>query len=76
MKLLSNGGVKMNLKRLQDKIVEQNLTQDYIAQELGINKSTLYRKVKRGTNGFTIGEVGQIKSILELSTEETMDIFF
>ncbi|MFD1464988.1 XRE family transcriptional regulator [Lapidilactobacillus mulanensis] len=66
----------MNLKRLQDKIVEQNLTQDYIAQELGINKSTLYRKVKRGTNGFTIGEVGQIKSILELSTEETMDIFF
>lgn len=66
----------MNLKRLQDKIVEQNLTQDYIAQELGINKSTLYRKVKRGTNGFTISEVGQIKSILELSTEETMDIFF
>lgn len=46
-----------------------------IAEHLEINRGTLYKKVSQITD-FTRAEVQEIKEFLNLSTQETMSIFY
>lgn len=53
----------------------RNITQERLSNELGINPTTLNRKMS-GESDFFRHEIQQIKSILDLSTEEMISIFF
>lgn len=60
---------------LKEKIAAANLTQDLLAAKIGMNPSTLYRKIKSGGAGFTVGEVHRIVDELHLTDVEAQNIF-
>ena len=65
----------MNIQKLKGKITERGLNVESLAAEIGIDKSTLYRKLNAGEK-FTIGDAQKIKESLALTDEEANDIFF
>lgn len=65
----------MNIQKLKGKIVEMGFSREALATEIGIDKSTLYRKMECGEK-FTIGEAQKIKDALSLSDEDVSAIFF
>ena len=64
----------MNINKLRGKIVEQGLTVADLADEIGVDKATLYRKLKN--ESFSIKEAGRISKTLGLSGEDATAIFF
>ncbi|MBE9387876.1 helix-turn-helix domain-containing protein [Vagococcus salmoninarum] len=66
----------VNIDKLKGKIRELQTTQECLADEIGINKSTLYRKFKNGGDTFEIWEVQKIVEFLKLSDDEVKHIFF
>lgn len=67
--------VKVN--KLKAKVVERGLTVGEVAEQLGINRSTLYRKMRDQTGkSFTVKEVQHLSTILQLTTTEIQDIFY
>ena len=62
----------VNIARLKGKIVERGNTQEAVANAIGMDRSTFYRKLKDGGEKFTIGIVNAVP----LSKEEAIDIFF
>lgn len=66
----------VNINKLKGKITEKQTTQETLAMEIGINKSTLYRKFKSGGDTFEIWEVHKIVETLELTDQEIKEIFF
>ena len=65
----------MNVDKLKGKIVEQRLTQEKVAAAIGINPTTLYKKMS-GASDFTRNEIESIRAILGLSDNDVLDIFF
>ena len=65
--------VKVN--KLKARIVELELTVDSVAERMGVDKSTLYRRFQ-APDSLTVGEVGKLAEILELDAPEAMSIFF
>lgn len=57
-------------------IAEKNTTQEAVALALGIDRSTLYRKLKGGTTSLTIGEAKKISKFLNLSESEATAVFW
>ena len=66
----------VNINKLKGKIVEQGMTIEDLAREIGVNKSTLYRKIQNKGETFTIKEANLICKALNLSGEEATAIFF
>lgn len=64
--------VKVN--KLKGAIVANGKTQDQIAAEINIDRSTFYRKMSKG-GAFTIGEVSKMVESIPLTDEEAIDIF-
>jgi transposase-like protein len=65
----------MNIRKLKGKMVEKDVNVESLAAKIGMNKSTLYRKLNEG-DGFTTGEAQKIKVELNLTNDEARDIFF
>lgn len=65
----------MNIPKLRGKMVEEGYNVEALATELGVDKSTLYRKLDNGVK-FTVGEARIIKTALNLTDEEATAIFF
>lgn len=65
----------VDITRLRGKIVECGMTQEKMAQKLGMNKSTLSRKMKSNAVAFSVGEMFQIAEILRLTNREAAEIF-
>jgi ribosome-binding protein aMBF1 (putative translation factor) len=65
----------INVNKLKGKIVEKGLSVEQLAEQMQINKSTLYRKLASGGELFTIKEANMIAKILELDFKEVNDIF-
>lgn len=53
----------------------KQLTLSDVANQLGINDATLYRKMK-GESDFSRSEIQMLKSILGMTTEESISVFF
>lgn len=72
------GGWKdlVNVNKLKGKIVECGLNISILADEIGIDKATLYRKIRENGDPITIREADKISEALNLSKEEVNDIFF
>ena len=64
----------MNIQMLKGKIVEKGFNVDGVASMIGIDRSSLYRKLNDGEK-ITIGEARRIKDALDLSDEEATVIF-
>jgi len=63
----------MNINKLNGKIAECGTTKEALADDIGINRSTFYRRLKSGK--LLIGDIHKICESLNLTTEEAVDIF-
>lgn len=68
--------MQINTNRIRGKIVENGLTGAKVANALGIDQSTFYRKISEGGGSFTIIQAQNIAKILNLTPEECNAIFF
>lgn len=66
----------MNTQMLKGKIVEMNTTQEAIADSIGVNRTTFYRKMKNKGNTFTVEEMHKMVQAIPLTKEEAITIFF
>lgn len=64
----------MNIKKLKGKMVELDISIDKLAELLGKNKATIYRRFSKPET-ITIGEAMCIKAALNLSDEDASEIF-
>lgn len=65
----------IDVAKLKGLIVERGTTQQAVADSIGINRSTFYRKMKNGGD-FTIAEAKKIKEEVPLTDSEAGEIFF
>lgn len=65
---------KLNTAKLNGKIVECGMTKESVAQEIGINRATFFRRLKN--NKLQLSDVHKICEALHLSNEEALNIFF
>lgn len=65
----------VNVAKLRGKIAEKGYTINSLAKEIGVSKSTLYRKFAAEGDTFTIGEAGAIAKSLALDATEAQEIF-
>lgn len=57
----------ININKLKAKIVEQGLSVSEVADKIGIDHSTFYRRLNNGGENFSVREVKKISKILDLS---------
>ncbi|MBE5994469.1 MAG: helix-turn-helix transcriptional regulator [Paenibacillaceae bacterium] len=57
-------------------MAESGITQEAIADAIGMSRCTFYRKMKRRGDTFTVEEMNKIVKIIHLSREEAITIFF
>ncbi len=65
----------MKILKLRGKMVEKDMKVDALASIMRMDRATLYRKLNDGER-FTIGEARKIKTALDLTDEEAVEIFF
>lgn len=65
-----------NVDKLKGAIKEKRLTPEKVAESIGIDKSTMYRKLSNGGDDFTIRQADAITRVLGLSAKEAQAIFF
>jgi len=65
----------MNESALRAEIARKNYTIPTIADAMGIGKKAMYAKM-RGESQFKQAEIKTLKSLLSLTDEQTIDIFF
>lgn len=68
--------LEIDVAALKRKVAEQNTTMEGMALFLGIDRSTLYRKLRDGGGGITVHDAHMIASFLGLSDDETIRIFW
>ncbi len=66
----------VNINKLKGKIVENGLTVEALAEKLGVDRSTLYRKLSAEGETFTIKDANMICKALDLNIQEATAIFF
>ena len=66
----------VNVDKLRGKIVERRLNVSLLADKIGIDRATFYRKMNTAGETFTIREADAITKELLLSKEEAVAIFF
>ena len=66
----------VDTKRLKEEILDYRINIETMAKRMGMDRATLYRKLKGEVSEFTVSEADRIIKELELSPKELMDIFF
>lgn len=64
----------MNINKLKGKIVENEMNVEALASKIGVDRSSLYRKLNN-VERITIGEAVKMKDVLSLTNEEAIEIF-
>lgn len=67
-------GNEVNIAKLKGKMVERGINAERLAEAMGIDRATLYRKFGKAEK-ITIGEATKMKAILGLSDQEAYEIF-
>lgn len=67
--------MRINIQKLKGKMAENNMNVEQIANEIGINRTTFYRKLNSGGGQFTVSEIQGIVSTLKMSPDEALNIF-
>jgi len=66
----------MNLKLLKDERIKLGLTQKYMAEQLGFKDRSSYCLIENGKISVDIELANKIATILNLSRQKTIEIFF
>lgn len=66
----------VNVMKLKGKIVENGMTVGRLADKIGIDRSTFYRRLENKGESFTIRETIKICDALNLTRDEAVGIFF
>ena len=66
----------VNVQMLKWKVVERGLTLEKVAENIGIDRSTMSRKLGNGGADFTIKQADGIVTLLNLNSDEAAYIFF
>ena len=66
----------VNVDKLHGKIRELKMNIVEVAARMGIDKSTLYRKLAKNGAGLTVRDAQLLVDILQLTDEEALLIFF
>ena len=64
----------MKLNKLKARIIEKGMNVEALADAIGVERSTLYRKLNKFEK-ITIGEAIKIKDTREMTDAEATDIF-
>ena len=64
----------MKLDLLKGKIVANGMNVEQLAKNIGIDRSSLYRKLNNADK-ITIGEAMKMKEALSMTTDEATEIF-
>ena len=64
----------MNVAKLKGKMVELGINVETLAEMIGVDRSSLYRKLNN-SGKVTIGEAKRIKEALSLTDDEAIAIF-
>ena len=67
--------MKMDINRFRGKIIEKGLNVERLADEIGMDKASLYRRIN-DFEKFTIGDLIKIKDVLGMDDREAYEIFF
>ena len=65
----------INIARLKETVIMKNTTMEALAYELGISRTTLYRRLRKGSAGLTLKDAHTISRSLGLSRPEAISIF-
>lgn len=64
------------MNKLRARMVEAGVSVQELAERIGMDKSTLYRRISGNGEDFTIHEIDDIKTALRLDSSEAVQIFF
>lgn len=67
--------MRVDIAKLRGQMVARGMTQEQLAKEIGVNPSTLSRKMRLSGIYFTIGEVHKMVDVLEIQPREAANIF-
>ena len=71
---MQNTGI--NINRLKGKIVEKGMSISSMAEKMGIDRATLYRRLENSGSGLLVKDATLISEILDLTSSEALSIFF
>lgn len=66
----------LDAKKLKEKIVENELNVEKVAELINMHRATLYRKINNAGDTLTIKEANAICQVLNLTSEDAVAIFF
>lgn len=66
----------VNIKKLRGKMVERGINVEQMAQIIGVDRSTMYRKLNSEGENISIKEASIMAKELGLSFKEVNEIFF
>ena len=64
-----------NMAKLKGKIAECGMTQEEVAEKLGVDSSTFSRKMKADGLSFTVEQMHKLVEILNMKPQEAIQIF-
>ena len=67
--------MRVDVAKLRGKIIERGMTQEKLAHEIKMDKSTFSRKMRSEALEFSVGDMHKIAYILNLSKKEAGEIF-
>lgn len=67
--------MEINIEKLKETVISRNTTLEALAYEMGINRSTLYRKLRKGPSAISLTDAKTISKSLSLSPAEANTIF-
>ena len=70
------GGIYVNVNKLKAKMVERGLNVSQVAEKIGIDRSSLYRKLNNQGETLTVKEAKAIVKVLNITPREAASIFF
>ncbi len=66
----------VNINKLKGKIVENGLTISSMAEKIGMDRATLYRKLSNNGETMLVKDANAIVATLNLSSDDAVAIFF
>lgn len=67
--------MQTNMDILRGKMAERKIGKEELANRIGVDPSTFYRKMKDDGESFTVGQMHKIVAELSLTREEAVSIF-
>lgn len=65
----------VNVQKLKGRMVENGITIEQLAQKIGVDRSTLYRKMQNDGRTLSSKDINSIIEVLHLSKEDSVAIF-